>query len=185
MTETVPLKPFRQKMFGCEGSRDQPESVGEFYTLENGGRLGPGQAKRLKHPRRKFSASEDEQLRNLVAKFGDHNWTKVSLRLKTRSARQCRERFMNYLCPALKNDAWTEEEDNLLTEKFQLFGGKWSLLITFFPGRSEVNVKKRWTLLANRIHSDKRGLSDAEIFKERMQVIQALDDVIRSSDQWA
>jgi hypothetical protein len=123
-------------------------------------------------PRQKFSVQEDEQLRDLVTELGTNNWAEVSARLGTRSARQCRERFRNYLSPNLRNGQWTEEEDQLLREKFQEFGAKWSLIVAFFPSRSEVNLKNRWTQLLN------RGSKDHDIEQEKMKVIQGLNSVI-------
>jgi hypothetical protein len=115
---------------------------------------------------------EDEQLRELVTELGINNWAEVAARLGTRSARQCRERFRNYLSPNLRNGQWTEAEDQLLREKFLEYGAKWSLIVAFFPSRSEVNLKNRWTQLAN------RGARDLE--QEKIQVLQELDSVIAS-----
>jgi hypothetical protein len=127
-------------------------------------------AKGKGHPRQKFSVQEDELLRDLVAELGTNSWGEVAVRLGTRSARQCRERFKNYLSPNLRNGQWTEEEDKLLSEKFAEFGAKWSLIVSFFPSRSEVNLKNRWTQLTN------RGAVDFE--QEKLKVIQQLDSVI-------
>jgi hypothetical protein len=121
-------------------------------------------------PRQKFTVQEDEQLRELVIELGVNNWSEVAARLGTRSARQCRERFKNYLSPNLRNGQWTEEEDQLLAEKFAQFGAKWSVIVAFFPSRSEVNLKNRWTQLTN------RGAFDIE--QEKLKVIQQLDSVI-------
>jgi hypothetical protein len=123
-------------------------------------------------PRQKFSVQEDEQLRDLVAELGINNWAEVSARLCTRSARQCRERFKNYLSPNLRNGQWTEAEDQLLRDKFLEFGAKWSLIVASFPSRSEVNLKNRWTQLTN------RGLRDHDPEQEKLQVIKGLDNVI-------
>jgi hypothetical protein len=123
-------------------------------------------------PRQKFSVQEDDQLRDLVSELGINNWAEVSARLGTRSARQCRERFKNYLSPNLRNGQWTEEEDQLLREKYLEFGAKWSLIVAFFPSRSEVNLKNRWTQLTN------RGIRDHDAEQEKLKVIKGLDNVI-------
>jgi hypothetical protein len=120
-------------------------------------------------PRQKFSVHEDDRLRALVGELGIGNWPEVASRLGTRSARQCRERFKNYLSPNLRNGQWSEEEDRLLGEKFSEFGAKWSVIVNFFPSRSEVNLKNRWTQLQN------RGAHDLE--QERRQVVQDLDSL--------
>jgi hypothetical protein len=121
-------------------------------------------------PRQKFSVQEDEQLRALVDELGIDSWSEVASRLGTRSARQCRERFKNYLSPNLRNGQWSEDEDRLLAEKFKEFGAKWSIIVGFFPSRSEVNLKNRWTQLQN------RGAHDLE--QEKRKVILDLNSVI-------
>lgn len=51
---------------------------------------------RCKEPKRqKFTKEEDEQLAKLVKKFGTSDWPKISKEMKTKSARQCRERWTN------------------------------------------------------------------------------------------
>jgi hypothetical protein len=107
-----------------------------------------------------------------VAKHGENHWTDVSLELGTRSARQCRERFRNYLSPNLKNEPWTDAEDQVLAEKFGIFGPKWSVIVGFFPTRSEVNLKNRWTQLSN------RAGWELDLEREKKQLIRALDSVI-------
>jgi hypothetical protein len=60
----------------------------------------------------------------------------------------------------------------LLSEKFAIFGAKWSVIVSFFPTRSEVNLKNRWTQLSN------RSSWEVDIQREKRQLIQALDQVI-------
>ena len=94
-----------------------------------------------------WTAEEDQKLKDLVALLGENDWGEVSNRLGTRSPRQCRERFRNYLAPNIKNEPWTEEEDRLLEEKYQELGGKWQTLASFFANRSTNNVKNRFVML--------------------------------------
>jgi hypothetical protein len=94
----------------------------------------------------------------------------VAAHLGTRSARQCRERFRNYLSPNLRNSQWTEEEDRLLAEKVIELGAKWAMIVAFFPSRSEINLKNRWTQLINR--------GGCTIEFEKRRVIRGLENVI-------
>jgi hypothetical protein len=121
--------------------------------------------------RQKFTPEEDQQLRELVALIGENNWTEVAARLGTRSSRQCRERFRNYLSPQLRNEPWTPDEDALLRDKYEVFGAKWSSIVAFFPTRSEVNLKNRWAQITHkaRIESD---------LHEKRELISGLDGVI-------
>jgi hypothetical protein len=97
-----------------------------------------------KRQRHLFTAKEDALLSSIVAETRYTSWTDVAERMPGRSARQCRDRWTNYLCPANKNGPWTEEEDALLAQKVRDLGSHWSVIAKCFDGRSENNVKNRW-----------------------------------------
>ncbi|OHT12424.1 Myb-like DNA-binding domain containing protein [Tritrichomonas foetus] len=119
----------------------------------------------------KFSAQEDDLLRKLVIQEGAHRWNKIALKMEGRTAKQCRDRFQNYLNPALSNDPWTVEEDQLLFQKINEFGKKWKLISKYFPRRSHNNVKNRYNsrkyIKSNSFHfeeaSDKKSEDDEDI----------------------
>ena len=125
--------------------------------------------------RHKFTPEEDQKLKQLVAELGENEWSEVANRLGTRSPRQCRERFRNYLAPNLKNDPWTEEEDRLLIEKHKEFGTKWSVIAAYFPDRSDVNIKNHWTQMMN------RTMREHDIRREKQQLVKDLESVIAGS----
>jgi hypothetical protein len=95
-------------------------------------------------PRRKFTPEEDIQLRSLVERLGTKHWEKISRLLPDRTARQCRNRYKNYLLDSLVTNPWTPEEDALLIEKFHQIGPKWVEIGKVISGRSGNNVKNRW-----------------------------------------
>jgi hypothetical protein len=64
--------------------------------------------------------------------------------MESRSARQCRERWVNYLAPTIRSDPWTEDENRLLIDKMNELGHCWATIGHFFNGRSENDVKNRW-----------------------------------------
>lgn len=92
----------------------------------------------------KFSKEEDDILQHQVAIFGPRRWNIISHALPGRTPRQCRDRFMNYLNENLVNGPWTTEEDDLLQKLYYQYGPQWSLLRTYFQGRSANNIKNRW-----------------------------------------
>jgi hypothetical protein len=94
--------------------------------------------------RRKFTADEDMQLRSLVEQLGSKSWEEISRFLPDRSARQCRDRYKNYLVDSLMVAPWTPEEDALVVKKFHQIGPKWVEIGKLLSGRSGNNVKNRW-----------------------------------------
>jgi hypothetical protein len=100
-----------------------------------------------RHP---FLKAEDDQLRLLVTKFGETNWKLIANFMVRRDARQCRERYHNYLSPLVRNIPWTAKEEALLIEKVNELGSRWAKIAPFFEGRSEVNIKNQWAAMTHR-----------------------------------
>lgn len=99
----------------------------------------------------KFSAYEDSVIKTLVNQMGSNpNWDFISSVLKTRTPRQCKDRWTCYLNPNVNLGEWTKEEDELLQKKVAQYGQKWKYLVQFFNMRSEVNLKNRFKLLKRR-----------------------------------
>lgn len=71
--------------------------------------------------------------------------------IKGREARQCRDRYLKYLAPNVVNGPWTPEEEDLLTEKFNIYGSSWKTIATFFPTRTDVNIKSKWKKMQRHI----------------------------------
>ncbi|OHS92939.1 hypothetical protein TRFO_40716 [Tritrichomonas foetus] len=94
--------------------------------------------------RQKFLEEEDNLLLLLVKKYGARHWNKIAKLMPNRTGRQCRDRYANYLEKHLTNDPWTPKEDKLLIEKVREFGTHWSVITSFFVGRSANNIKNRW-----------------------------------------
>jgi hypothetical protein len=109
------------------------------------GRGGP-----MKPPRSRFTVREDRLLLYLVNILCMRNWGKIAELMGTRNARQCRERWTNYVNPELRRGEWTEAEDRLLEEKRAEFGSKWNIISGFFDRRSDVSVRNRWQVIEMR-----------------------------------
>jgi hypothetical protein len=103
------------------------------------------------HPKARFTASEDELLTKLVEDLGSDDWQVIAAHLRGRNARQCRDRWTNYLSPAVGNGPWTADEDHLLMQKYSEFGAFWKHIASFFRSRTDINVKSRWHLLHRRL----------------------------------
>jgi hypothetical protein len=95
-------------------------------------------------PRRKFSPDEDIRLRALVDSMGTKSWEEIARFIPQRTARQCRDRYKNYLLESLMTDPWTPEEDAIVIQQFHRIGPKWVEIGKMLNGRSGNNVKNRW-----------------------------------------
>jgi hypothetical protein len=114
--------------------------------------------------RRKFTESEDNALRILVAEMGPHKWDTIALSMPGRSGRQCRDRYRNYLCPGITPDEWIPEEDNLLLQKYAELGTQWAKISRFFRGRTGTALKNRWNYYVSKnISSAQRQQLSARI----------------------
>jgi myb proto-oncogene protein len=101
-------------------------------------------------PHAKFSREEDETLRSLVEEMGPIDWMRIAQRMGGRNARQCKERWMNYLAPTLKKTVWTRDEDRILLQKHRELGPKWVQIARYFPDRTDAMVKNRFNRLRRR-----------------------------------
>ncbi len=106
--------------------------------------------KKKKLKKRKFTYEEDERLMELTEKYGTSSWRLVAKNMDGRNTRQCRDRWKHYLSPDINRDEWSEEEDMLLLEKYQIFGEKWSKIVTFFLNRNTVQIRNRCLSLLRR-----------------------------------
>jgi hypothetical protein len=97
-----------------------------------------------KRTRRLFTVDEDCELRRLVAIHGDGEWEMIAEALPGRSCRQCRERWINYLSPAINNGPWSDSELRLLEQKVAELGQRWKPLEVFFPGRTDINIRNHY-----------------------------------------
>ena len=75
-----------------------------------------------------------------------------------RTTKQCRERWINILDPAIKKTPWTAEElDILFTAQAEL-GNKWAEIAQRLPGRPEASVKNKFYAHSRRVSRlDGRG----------------------------
>jgi hypothetical protein len=102
----------------------------------------------------KFSPIEDIRLTEIVARCGSANWTLVAAQMPGRNARQCRERWMNYINPGLNHTPLSLDEDKLLDEKYRELGPRWQLIATFLPGRGKNFLKNHWISKQRRLAGD-------------------------------
>ncbi|GFS32418.1 myb domain protein 3r-5 [Actinidia rufa] len=73
-----------------------------------------------------WTKEEDDRIIELVEKYGCKKWSFIAKFLPGRIGKQCRERWHNHLDPAIKKEAWTKEEESVLTHYHRIYGNKWA-----------------------------------------------------------
>ena len=113
-----------------------------------------------KNSRVMFTKEEDERIKQLVKKFGTGHWDLIAHFMERRTAKQCRDRYSNYLIPGYFQGEWSKEEDELLIQLYKKNGPKWSVLQRYFPNRGANNIKNRWQYFLGK---QNQNLTDTKI----------------------
>ena len=113
--------------------------------------------------RKRFTPEEDKLLKQCVKRGKLKTWEAISQLLPGRTARQCRDRYNNYLFKQISNAKWTEEEDQIILSMYKQIGSKWTKIAKSLQGRSGNNVKNRWyKFLSKKYNLPKPGTPKTE-----------------------
>jgi hypothetical protein len=92
----------------------------------------------------RFRPDEDVRLKELVAQHGSADWRAIADAMNGRNPRQCRERWKHSLSCNKHEVPWTKREDDILLEKVQELGPKWTKIGGILGDRTDLEVKNRW-----------------------------------------
>ncbi|GAB1314099.1 hypothetical protein MFIFM68171_04309 [Madurella fahalii] len=113
---------------------------------------------------------EDQQLRDAVHlvqleaahQRRDQTWVRISTEIvKTRTPKQCRERWEQNLKPGLRHDPITAEEGDEILRLHNKLGNKWAKIAQHLPGRSDNAVKNWFNGYKNRLERQNRMVRSA------------------------
>lgn len=102
----------------------------------------------MRSRRVRFTDEEDKMLISAVKKTETRDWTLISSYIPSKTAKQCRDRYNHHLKDQGSNSGWTEYEDRIILDMFNVVGSKWKQISSRLPGRTNTNVKNRWQVLS-------------------------------------
>jgi len=148
-----------KKVAACVPNRTEIQCLQHHKQVMNRGSIKRG--------RGSWTPEDDARLIALVAEHGTKKWASaIAPLMDGRMGKQCRERWVNKLNPALKKGPWSVEEEQTLDNLQQELGNKWATIANRMGNtRSENDVKNHYYAKKRRKgpgHAAKRRKKEAE-----------------------
>jgi hypothetical protein len=105
--------------------------------------------------KQRWTEEEDNQLEEAAKKHGAKNWSFIATFVPSRTAKQCRERWIVHHDKNYTRKLWTKQEDDLLIMLQSQLGNKFSKISKMIENRSPIEVKNRWKFLKNHNLTDR------------------------------
>nr|URY18806.1 MYB protein [Zanthoxylum bungeanum] len=110
-----------------------------------------------------WSPAEDLRLITFVQKHGHENWRALPKQAGlSRCGKSCRLRWINYLRPDVKRGNFSQEEEDTIIRLHETLGNKWSKIASYFPGRTDNEIKNVWNTHLKKKLACRDGKKDQE-----------------------
>ncbi|KAG8856204.1 hypothetical protein FRB96_006516 [Tulasnella sp. 330] len=95
---------------------------------------------------KQWTTAEDECLVQAVRTYGEdtESWKQIAAAVPGRTNKACRKRWKHSLHPSIKKSNWNVEEDELLLDLHMKHPGRWALIASHIPGRTDDACAKRY-----------------------------------------
>eukprot|EP00826_Nyctotherus_ovalis_P065869 TRINITY_DN9699_c0_g1_i6.p1 TRINITY_DN9699_c0_g1~~TRINITY_DN9699_c0_g1_i6.p1 ORF type:complete len:382 (-),score=75.82 TRINITY_DN9699_c0_g1_i6:232-1377(-) len=114
--------------------------------------------RRIKNaPRQMWVAKEDQLLLETLKIPAKMTWNQIAETMTrrdpetTKTGKQCRERFRNYLDPAILEKPWTKNEKTLFILLHRHYQNHWGEIAKYYMGRSDISIKNLFYAYMRRV----------------------------------
>jgi hypothetical protein len=115
-----------------------------------------------KYTSRNWSDEEDTKLKEVAElvkeQHGYLNWKNIATLMLGKTAKQCRERFINQIGPDVDKSWMTPEEWNIIVEAREKFGNRWVEIAKLLSRRTPNWVKNQWNAMIRRSIANARDV---------------------------
>lgn len=124
-----------------------------------------------------WTKDEDERLLQAVAQFGTDDWSQVRQGVRSRTVKQCKDRYKLKLDPAIVTAPWTRAEDMELLQLSREHGRSWTKIAKHLTGRTENAVKARIATLERKRQCEWSDADD-QLLRDLKQRASSGEDIV-------
>ncbi|KAL8575347.1 hypothetical protein ACOMHN_048640 [Nucella lapillus] len=103
--------------------------------------------------------TEDEILKAAVMKYGKNQWARIASLLHRKSAKQCKDRWFEWLDPSIKKTEWSRAEDEKLLHLAKILPTQWRTIAPIV-GRTAAQCLERYELLLEKAQNKETDADD-------------------------
>ncbi|CAD8193466.1 unnamed protein product [Paramecium octaurelia] len=92
---------------------------------------------------KRWTQTEDKALLQIFKQVGPC-WNTIAKQIQSKTGKQVRRRYKNFLDPNLNHGPMTVQEDERIYQEYLKHGSQWSKISEKMPGRSENMIKNRF-----------------------------------------